>query len=119
MSIESELYLHLKNDTDLNTLVSGRVYPNQKPQNGQVPYLVYFIVNDKDDICMGGSAYQQDVRVQIDCYSKSYSNVKAIKDATKNALYSFKHALNNLSNRDLFEDETELYRQLIDFKIKG
>lgn len=119
MSIESELYLHLKNDTGLNTLVSGRVYPNQKPQNGQVPYLVYFIVSDNDKQCIGGSAYQQDIRVQIDCYSTSYSNVKAIKDATKNALYSFGKPLNSLSNRDIYENDTELYRQLIDFKIKG
>ena len=66
---------------------------------------------------MGGQIYQGDYRMQIDCFSLTYSNVKAISEAVKNALVGFMDS-NNISIMDDYENETALFRQIIDFKLK-
>ena len=118
MSIQAELYTILKNNTDVNNLVNGRVYPIKKPQNGAIPYITYQTVNDTSKQCMGGATYQQDMRIQIDCWSLKYSEVLSIKEAVKSALVGFKSS-NGIYTIDDYEAETALYRQIIDFKIKG
>jgi len=126
MSIETELVAHLKADTAIKALLTYtkdstdyvKIYPLLKPQDVGTPYITYQVINDNSNQCIGGSVYQNDARFQIDCWSKKYSEVKAIKEAVESALIGFKSS-NSISNMDDYEPKTKLYRQLIDFKIKG
>ncbi len=118
MSIETDLVSHLKSKTEITDLVGRRIYPMLAPQNVINPYMTYQVVSDDSNQCMGGEVYQNDTRFQIDCWSTKYSEVKAIKEAVENALIGFKSS-NSISNMDDYESETQLYRQLIDFRLKG
>lgn len=114
---ESEVYLLLKNNATLKTLVNERVYPLVAPQNVVKPYITYRVVTGLKLQCMGGQIYQGDYRMQLDCFSLTYSNVKAISEAVKNALIGFMDS-NSINIIDDYEDQTALFKQIIDFKIK-
>ena len=116
--IESDLVAHLKANTALTALVSTRIYPMTAPQNVVKPYITYQVISDNSNQCVGGAVYQSDTRFQLDCWSTKYSEVKAIKTAVVNAILGFKSS-NSISVMDDYEDETLLYRQMIDFKLKG
>ena len=114
---ESEVYLLLKNNATLKTLVNERVYPLVAPQNVIKPYITYRVVSGLRLQCIGGQIYQGDYRMQLDCFSLTYSNVKAISEAVKNALFGFMDS-NSINIIDDYEDQTALFKQIIDFKLK-
>lgn len=116
--IESDLYMHLKNDPTVSALVATRIYPLKAPQDVQKPYLVYNEIAGQQKQCIGGGVYQEDVRFQVDCWSEKYSTIKELKEAVVSALVGFKSSYNLNTSGD-YEDETELYREIIDFKLKG
>lgn len=116
--IETDLVAHLKADATLTTLVGGRIYPLTAPQNVVKPYITYQVINGNNKQCFSGDIYQKDIRFQIDCWSLKYSEVKAISEAVINSLVGFKSS-NNLNVMDDYERETLLYRQIIDFNLKG
>lgn len=115
---ESDLVAHLKADTTLNTLVNGRIYPLIAPQNVARPYITYQVVAGRRLQCLKGNIYQGDFRFQIDVWGLTYSSVKAISEAVKNCLVGFLDS-NNINIMDGHESETQLFRQIIDFKIKN
>lgn len=114
---ESEVYLLLKNNSTIKTLINERVYPMVAPQNVVKPYITYQVISGLKLQCMGGQIYQGDYRMQIDCFSLTYSNVKAMSEAVKNALVGFMDS-NSINIMDDYENETALFRQIIDFKLK-
>lgn len=116
--IEIDLYNQLKNDTSVSDLVGTRIYPKVAPQNVTTPYIVYHVVNDIDNQCLSGDIYQNDTRFQVDIWGKKYSEVKQLKTAVKSSISKFKSSY-DLSSMDDYEKDTELYRELLDFKLKG
>lgn len=116
--IEIDLVAHLKADATLTNLVSTRIYPLVAPQNVVKPYITYQVINGNNKQCISGGIYQKDVRFQIDCWGLTYSNVKAVEETVIKRLEGFKKS-NNIKSMDGYEPETLLYRQLIDFKLKG
>lgn len=114
---ESEVYLLLKNNATLKALINERVYPLVAPQNVIKPYITYRVVSGLKLQCIGGQIYQGDYRMQLDCFSLTYSNVKAISKAVENALSGFMDS-NSINIIDDYEDQTALFKQIIDFKIK-
>lgn len=115
---ESEVYLLLKNNATLKTLVNERVYPLVAPQNVVKPYITYRVVTGLKLQCIGGQIYRGNYRMQLDCFSLTYSNVKAISKAVEKALIGFLTS-NDISIIDDYEDETALFKQIIDFKINN
>ena len=116
--IEIDLVAHLKSDVTLTALIGTRIYPLTAPQNVVKPYATYRVIGNKGNQCLQGGVYQKDKRFQIDCWSLTYSNVKAIEEAVIKRLEGFK-GFNSLFTMDDYEPDTLLYRQLIDFKLKG
>lgn len=115
--VEADLYTHLKNSVAVSALVGTRIYPKVAPQNVARPYIVYHVISDVSNQCLGGGVYQNQVRVQIDCWSEKYSEVKSMKQAVKDSLIGFKSS-SEIYSMDDYEPETKLFRELIDFKIK-
>lgn len=115
---ETQVYQLLKNDTTLNGLINGRIYPMTAPQNVVIPYMTYQVVSGLKLQCLGGSIYQGDFRFQINVWGKTYANVKVISQAVKNALIGFLVS-HNIDIRDDFDNESQYFGQIIDFKIKN
>lgn len=116
--IESDLYNHLKNDANVSALVATRIYPLKAPQDVQTPYLIYNEIIGKQKQCIEGGVYQEEIRFQVDCWSMKYSEIKQLKEAVTSALIGFKSS-HNINTSGDYEDNTELYREIIDFKLKG
>jgi len=105
---------------DNSPLLQGRLYPNIIPQNTKMPAAVYTVINNRDDQCTTtGQAYKSVQRFQIDIYAKTYKEVQQITTEVKNSLYSFNNTPFDISNRDGFETDSELFRQIIEFKIRN
>lgn len=114
--IEMDLFSHLSTNV---TQVAGRVYPLVMPQDSPVPSIVFTIANAQDRQSISDGRYGFEMRVQIDVYTKSYESAKEIRDAVQSAMYGFTHYPHGFSARDLYESETKLFRQLIEFYLKG
>lgn len=114
---ESDVYMLLKDDATLNSLISGRIYPLAATENVQVPYMTYQVITGLKIQCMGGEIYQGDYRFQINVWGTTYSNVKDISEAVKSSLIGFKDS-NNINISDDYDPDTLLFGQIIDFKLK-
>jgi len=114
--IEADLFSYLKANV---SSVNGRVYPLLMPQDCPKPALVYTVVNDADNRGVEGCVSSYSTRFQVDVYATSYLEVKTIKDEVKNALYVFSHYPEILNSRDGFEEDQELFRQIIDFTLRS
>lgn len=114
--IEETLVAHLKANV---TLVSSRVYPLIMPQDCEKPALVYTVVNDSDNQALEGCVSSNEVRFQVDVYAESYASAKAVLTEVKSALYSFDLYPLDLSSRDGFGEDQELFRQIIDFTVRS
>ena len=117
MSIELDLVAKLKANTTLSGLVGARIYPLTAPQNVVIPYVTYQVINGRDMQCLSGNTYQEDIRIQIDCWSLSYGQVISIKDAVKASISLWKSS-SDINVSDGYESDTKLFRKMIDFKIK-
>ena len=107
--IEKDLYLALKE-------VCDRVYPLKLPQNALYPAITYMVVNDGQNQTTNGKITSRDVRFQVDIWCETYEEAKSLKDsvvAKITELYA-----SSIYAQDFYEDEVELYRELIDFTIK-
>lgn len=116
--IESDLYIRLKNDTAVNALVNGRISAIKAEQNVIKPYITYQVISGNSEQCISGIISEEITRFQIDIWGTTYSNVKAIKTAVIESLIGFKNS-HSFSYMDDYESDTGLYRQMIDFKLKG
>jgi len=117
--IEQEVYFLLKESIDQ---VEGRVYPLRMPQNCVKPALVYQVISDVDHAPMSGwcevqGATSSKKRMQVSVFAEHYSEQKSIEQSVKTALKTFGNKVKEIRNYDLFEDETELYHGVIEFKI--
>ena len=117
--IEADLYGHLSNDTTLTSLVADRIYPMKAPNGVETPYITYMNVSNIDITSIQGANYANKTRFQIDIFSKSYLETKEILGAVKSSMYQYKTQVHNFSSWDLYESDTELHRQLIEFNINN
>lgn len=108
--IEIELYNLLKE--------IEKTYPKKAPQNVQTPYIIYHVISDVSNQCFSGATYQNDIRFQVDIWAKTYNECKQLKKQVLDSLIGFKSS-NNIFCMDDYESDTELYREMIDFKLKG
>jgi len=116
--IEVDLYNQLKNDTAIIALVGTRIYPIKAPQNVVSPYLIYHVIIGKSKQCIEGSVYQKDTRFQVDCWSKIFAKSVELREAVEESIIGFKSSY-NINSMPFYEDETQLYNEILDFKLKG
>jgi len=93
-----------------------RVYPLTMPQNVEFPVMTYQVIYDGTEQSVKGDVCGRDTRFQVDIYSKSYSEAKSIKEQAVSNIVDLKGG--EISSQDLYDQEMQLFRQLIDFKIK-
>lgn len=111
-----ELYKYLRINV---ASVSGRVYPMIMPQDCVKPAIVYSVVNNGDQQNLNDRETYQEIRFQIDIYANSYMEAQTISTEVKSDLYDYEHFPYGLNSRDGFDSDTELFRQIIEFKIRN
>lgn len=99
----------------LNTICE-RVYPLMMPQNVVLPAMTYQVIFDGTEQSVKGHICGRDARFQVDIYSKTYSEAKSLKQQAVDNIIDLKGG--NISAQDLYDNDIQLYRQLIDFTIK-
>jgi len=107
--IEKQLFTALKT-------VCERVYPIVMPDDAVFPSITYQVIYDDTEQSIAGDVCGRNTRFQVDIYTKSYSEAKSLKDETVSKIVGLKGGF--ISAQDLYEDDLELHRQLIDFSIK-
>lgn len=107
--IEKDLFQALKN-------VTTNVYPMFLPQNAVVPAITYQVVFDgANQSANNATVTSRNVRFQVDIFTKSYSESKALKEKVIAQVVGLEGG--SISSHDLYEDQLQLHRQLIDFKF--
>jgi len=108
------LYSHLKDNCPS---FEGRIYPLYLKEDSKPPCLVYKIVTNRDVETLGCSIGSV-VRFQLDIFDESYAGCVSLKDEVKNALQSFVYRPFDVYVHEVYENELELYREIVDFQVK-
>lgn len=117
MSTESTI------QTALGALVSGRCYPLNAPDPVVKPYIVFSVISDVSENDLDGDVNGNSLsnaRIQVDVYHTTYGACKAIGGKGGTARIAMKTAFPqsvHLASRELYEQDTQLYRITSDFSI--
>lgn len=123
----------IRNELVLNPavleLVSGRIFPNELPQQTALPAICYSIVSGVPELSFDGSVSSRlrNVRVQIDCYARAvsggataYEGAHAVADAVNEVIGNLARPELSASlevERDLFDNVTQYHRVSMDFSV--
>lgn len=87
MSIEESIFYRMASFAGLSAIVGNQIYPIQAPSSAQPPYLAYWRVSNPTEWLMGSSTSDiLEPRFQVDCFSTSFSQVRAIARQVRGAL---------------------------------
>jgi hypothetical protein len=99
----------------LKSLCDGRVSPLVAQQGTSPPYLCYTKVSEVYDDVMSGQSFVE-YCFQIDIYAKTLLEAESIKKQAYESLKPLKPF--NITSRQDYEPETELYRSTLEFFIQ-
>lgn len=130
MKVGKAIHNILSNDATVAALITDgsavKCFPVQIPQLTQFPAIVYTVVsNFPNDTKTGRSEFDQ-VRVQIDCYARSYTAATELEDAVRNALDRVTpgtygtvvvKGTRYLSTNETIEEDDNVYRVSTDYQI--
>jgi hypothetical protein len=103
--------------TALGSLVSGRCYPMQRPQNAAVPVIVYLVVSDEPQNTLCGTGTLFNARVQIDAWATTYAAARTLADqiAAAMAVSAMPNVL--ISRRPEPDEAEDIKRWVLEFSI--
>jgi hypothetical protein len=117
--IETAIYAVLQAQPAIMAITAGAVYPILLPIDSRLPALTYQIV--------GSSSYQgltthgmQRIRLQVDCWAKTYLAAITLRDAVATSLDGYKDldfSVLLLSRVDYYQDAALMFRALLEFYI--
>lgn len=117
MSLDTKLYTLLSGDSAVAALVSTRIYPVLAPQGAALPMVIFTRISSGREYTLSGATGLENPRVQIDCYSETYSEAKSVSEAVVAAIRgatTFRTAWDD--PRESYEED-EIFRVSIDFSI--
>ncbi|MBV1929005.1 MAG: DUF3168 domain-containing protein [Gammaproteobacteria bacterium] len=121
MSVGTDLFTRLTTDVAVNAIVSLRVYPGKFKQQGILPAVRYNRLSSVNYLTMSVDTGIEKIRYQIDALAPTYAEADELRDAIKATLRRWKKAGIQdtffISESDIFDDETRLYRVRMDFDI--
>lgn len=86
--IDESIRLKLIADADVADIVDDNIYANKAPQDTVLPYVVYRMLNENEEMCSDGATGLESCTIEFDCMASSRSSsrltAKAIWDALKN-----------------------------------
>ncbi len=110
------------------SLVGTRVYPNELPQNVEMPAIVIVVVSGVPETSFTGhtSTTLKAGRLQIDCYARAigstgaYARARALAGCVEEVVGNLSEpdlSANLESDRDLYDNVTQFHRVSMDFTI--
>ena len=108
--------------SSVTDLVNQRVYPQVMPQPPTLPAVVITVVAELPQNSFTGAAATRllEARVQIDCYAKTYLEAHQVADAVDAVVADLNDvdlSATRESAQDLYENETQLHRVLLDYLV--
>lgn len=107
--------IEAKINNTLKDLCGGRVSPLVAQQGTSPPYICYTKVSEVYDDVMGGQS-SVEYCFQVDIYAKTLLESETIKQQSYEKLKLLKPF--NITSRQDYETETELYRSTLEFYIQ-
>jgi hypothetical protein len=113
-------------DTTVSGKVGTRIYPVVLPTDCAYPAITYQLISDTSSPTLTSTGQQQK-RVQIDCWSKTYLEAKQLQTAVRAVLDGFAGALSDgtlIQNCqhdnavDFFEDSALVHRAMSDYILQ-
>ncbi len=114
MSIETDLFSTLDNDSALTTLLASRIFPNLAKKSAALPCIVYTMVGGTRFETLAGVGDTKKKEMQISCFDRTYAKAKIVADAVLDALDGGGHL--NLEV-DFYDDETQTHSVVIDWSF--
>lgn len=122
------IYGILSAASGVTTLVSTKIFPRLAPMETVAPYVVYSIVSvDPTDSKTRPSTLDR-VRVQIDCYARTYASAEAVHSAVRSALDAYTigstvagvklDGIKFETENDTFEEDVDIHRRSADYQIR-
>lgn len=101
----------------LGPLVDRRIYPHIAPQGATVPYIVWQVISAQPQNTLDGTTQHQWLRVQIDVYDTSYDRSIQLSSNIVQALDDGVQLSIHAGSQQLYENDTKLFRQSIDYEF--
>ncbi|PZR07076.1 MAG: hypothetical protein DI536_28895 [Archangium gephyra] len=125
MSLEALLFSLLTGAAPIAALVAQRVFPDVAPQDAEDPLLVVTVVDRVPELTLAGAPENtlSNARVQIDAYAKTRAEASALATAVVNTFGKMRKPTHGADvwatspGRNLFDDETQSYRVLMEFNV--
>ena len=128
--IEQAIYKLLTEDATVRDIVATRVYAQTAPQGRALPFITYTRVSGMHYHDMTGIEGLANVRVQVDCWSDKYAQVKQLAERVRLALDGHQGDVGTFdvrsvlleSDNDAFVspfrgEDTGVHRQSMDFQV--
>lgn len=127
-TLETALFTYLSTDPDVSSLVGNRIYPYRMPEGCQLPCISWrrvgasrIYTHDSFDETAPWVA----ARVQFDCWAITALEAVRIGEAMLLALSGYAGDMSGQLigassaelEMDLYEDQTKLYRRVLDFRL--
>lgn len=119
MYFEEEFKTHLQADPAIAGLVSDRVFPDVIPQAGNIPAIVYTVVDGKPGNSLDGfTSGRVRYMVQVDCWARSYQTCLALARLIRDRLNLRTATLSTYTTSypgvTEFEPDTKRYRRMLE-----
>lgn len=127
MSYYKVIYGRLKSYAPLEAYIGDKVYPVVVPETRVAPYVVYNDTSIVPTDTKSGASIQDDVRVQIDCYSVDFEEVQKINEVIRERLDQFSGTINEVrvietrfvSQQTMgFDDLENVFRVMSEYRLK-
>ena len=114
MSIETDLYTTLSNDSGVTALISTRIYPNLAPEGVTHPYVTYQVVTGERLSTIAGVDDAKRKRIQINCHADTYASAKDLAAAVEAALEGDGYLA---FERDFYDPDTQIHTVNVDWSF--
>ena len=101
----------------LMPLATGGAFQTVAAQNTVAPFIVWIEVGTTTNNNLQGASALQNIRIQVDCFSKTQAGLAALSAAVIAAMAGASFSSVHLSSQNLYEQEVKLFRTAHDFSI--
>ena len=106
------VYTTLSSASGVTAIVSDRIYRTQAKQDTARPYIVWSVVSATPENTLADRPEIDESRIQVDCYSESQSQARALSDAAQYAIEGVANVV--MGPLEFYEPDTMLYRFTFD-----
>jgi hypothetical protein len=116
--IEVDLRAAMIAASAVTALVGQRIAAGILPEGEVRPYVTYSLVTGERIPSMTDSGLMRHARMQVNCWSPSYSEAKQIALAVQTAIEaSALFEVVFISDQDLYDPETNLFYMVLDYSV--